>query len=173
MATPPLHRHEALRPLSREHMNGLIQARNLLRAAGDGPVAGCEAVAEFVRVWQAEVRGHFDDEERLLIPLIDDHRCRERLASEHAELRALADRCRIDPVGAGADAALLERLGTLLHDHIRWEERVLFEAIQRDHPESLAAMLHHADEIERVRPGARARRALTNDGVVGEEERAP
>ncbi|KAA0212474.1 MAG: hypothetical protein DYG94_14650, partial [Leptolyngbya sp. PLA3] len=33
---PPLLRHAALQPLSREHMSGLIQARNLRRAAGGG-----------------------------------------------------------------------------------------------------------------------------------------
>lgn len=168
--TPPLQRHAALQPLSREHMSGLIQARNLRRAAGEDRGARARAAAEFVRVWQAEITGHFDDEERLLIPLIDDPVWRERLVREHREIRALADRCRDAPPGEAAERTTLARLGSLLHDHIRWEERALFEAIQREHPDELAAMLQHAEEIERVRPGARRRRTLTRRGTDGEEE---
>ncbi|HRQ72749.1 MAG TPA: hemerythrin domain-containing protein [Phycisphaerales bacterium] len=167
--TPPLHRHAALQPLSREHMSGLIQARNLQRAAGEGRGACVRAAAEFVRVWQAEIVGHFDDEERLLVPLIDDPASRERLVREHREIRALADRCRAVAAGEGVQPEALARLGTLLHDHIRWEERALFEAIQRDHPDALAAMLDHAEEIERVRPGARRRRTFPEGGKDGKE----
>lgn len=154
-------------------MGGLIQARNLQRAAEEDGGTRARAVAEFLRVWHAEIRGHFDDEERLLIPLIADPASRERLEREHRELRAFAERCRIDPAAAGADPEFLARLGSLLHDHIRWEERVLFEAIQRDHPDALAAMLDHANEIERARPGSRRRRTLSEGGTAEEGGRTP
>ncbi|MCZ7633714.1 MAG: hemerythrin domain-containing protein [Phycisphaerales bacterium] len=154
-------------------MSGLIQARSLLRASRDGPGAGARAVEAFMRVWRAEVSEHFDDEERLLIPLISDAASRDRLLREHAEIRAVVEECGNDPVGAGRQPALLARLGSLLHDHIRWEERVLFEAIQRDHPQALTSLLGEAVEIERVRPGARRRRAIDDGGGSGVEGRTP
>jgi len=162
--TPPLKRHAALVPLSREHMSGLVQARNLQHAA-NGAVdeqTRRRAVEDFVRVWEAEIREHFDDEERLLLPLTSDAAMRERLLREHGEIRKLARRCGVgrgDPV-ASADAPTMLRLSKLLHDHIRWEEREFFEAVQREHPGALAALEHEAAAIERRRPQSRARSTL-------------
>ncbi|MCC6661399.1 MAG: hemerythrin domain-containing protein [Phycisphaerales bacterium] len=153
--TPPLKRHAALVPLSREHMNGLIQARNLQRAAGQDGAA--RAVAAFVDAWNAEIREHFDDEERLLLPLTGSPALRRRLLGEHDVLRGLAARCEADPAAIAGDPATMRRLGTLLNDHIRWEEREFFEVVQREHPGALDAMEHEAAIIERRRPGARAR----------------
>ncbi|MFO0836132.1 MAG: hemerythrin domain-containing protein [Phycisphaerales bacterium] len=162
-ATPPLKRHAALQPLSREHMGGLIQARNLQRAAELGQTDRTRAVAEFVAVWRAEIREHFDDEERLLLPLTRSEELRRRLLAEHGELRQLARKCENDPRTTASDPAMLRRLGTLLHDHIRWEERDFFEAVQRDHPEALAELVSEAGHIEARRPGSRARMSLTEE----------
>ena len=153
----PLKRHAALQPLSREHMSGLIQARNIQRAADNGARERRDAVDAFVRVWRAEIREHFDDEERLLLPVTSRPALRVRLLAEHGVLREIAGRCEREPASVASDAAEMRRLGRLLHDHIRWEERVFFESIQREHPEALARMLHEADRIERHRPGARPR----------------
>jgi len=158
--TPPLKRHRALQPLSREHMSGLIQARNLAKAADCDCDARRAAIGSFVEVWRSEIQEHFDDEERLLLPFTRDPGLRERLLIEHQKLRKVAERCAKDPEGVAADPALMVRLGSLLHDHIRWEEREYFEAIQRDYPDALASLMHEADSMERRRPGARARRTL-------------
>jgi len=158
--TPPLKRHAALQPLSREHMSGLIQARNLTRAADADLDARHGAVADFVDTWLAEIRDHFDDEERILLPLTRDAGLRTRLLNEHRSLRDLAQRCIEAPKEVADDPALLNRIGTLLHDHIRWEEREYFEAIQRDFPDALDALGHEADRIQERRSGARARRTL-------------
>src|ERR1051326_7417375 len=92
---PPLKRHPSLQPFSREHMGGLVQARNLLHAGGQPApsedqapailsVAEREAVLkQFIRVWRAELSGHFDDEERLLLPLTPSAILRDRLLAEH------------------------------------------------------------------------------------------
>lgn len=153
----PLKRHAALQPLSREHMSGLIQARNLQRAADGGAQERRDAVDAFVRVWHAEIREHFDDEERLLLPLTSRPELRDRLLTEHGVLREIAERCGREPDRLASDVAEMRRLGRLLHDHIRWEERVFFESIQREHPEALGLLLHEADRMERHRPGARPR----------------
>jgi hypothetical protein len=83
---------------------------------------------------------------------------RARLLDEHRELCALAVRCEQGDASFKEDREAIRRLGNLLHDHIRWEERVLFEAVQRDHPEALAALMQDAVQIEAERPGSRARR---------------
>lgn len=160
-STPPLKRHPALQPLSREHMNGLIQARRLTRAADtDDTELRREAVAGFVAAWHAEIREHFDDEERILLPLTGNPALRERLLKEHELLRAAARRCIEETDAVIRDSEFLRRAGAALHDHIRWEEREYFEQIQRDHPEALASLHHEADHIETRRPGARPRRSL-------------
>ncbi len=111
----------------------------------------------------AEIREHFDDEERLLLPLTRSEELRRRLLAEHGELRQLARKCENDPRTTASDPAMLRRLGTLLHDHIRWEERDFFEAVQRDHPEALAELVSEAGHIEARRPGSRARMSLTEE----------
>jgi hemerythrin-like domain-containing protein len=162
---PPLKRHAALQPLSREHMGGLVQARNLQRSASGDEEVRRRAVEAFVRVWREEISHHFDDEERLLLPLTRSGELRERLLGEHRVLREMAARCEEDPGGAAGEPAFLLRLSTLLHDHIRWEEREYFEAVQRDFPERLAGLMDEAAAIERERPGARPRHAL-DEGIA-------
>ncbi|MCC6951544.1 MAG: hemerythrin domain-containing protein [Phycisphaerales bacterium] len=158
--TPPLHRHAALVPLSREHMSGLVQARNLRRASPLDAASRRRAIEDFTRVWDTEIRAHFDDEERLLLPLTRDPALRRRLLDEHGAIRAMAEACRASAAD-GADPAMMDRLGALLHDHIRWEEREYFEAVQREHPGALAELEHEAAGIEQRRPGSRARKMLT------------
>lgn len=162
--TPPLKRHSALQPLSREHMSGLIQARNLRRAAAGDSALRARAVEDFIRVWRAEIRQHFDDEERLLLPLTDSAELRDRLLEEHRELRELAERLEREPGRIAAEPQVIDRLGTILDAHIRWEERVFFEAVQRTHPEALARLVPEAGRIEDSRPGARPRLRLDPPG---------
>ena len=138
-------------------MGGLIQARNLQRAADGPPDARRNAVREFVQLWNSEIREHFDDEERLLLPLTASAEPRDRLVSEHRVLRDLAAQCERDAAAIAQEPGLMRRIGTLLHDHIRWEERIYFEAVQRDHPEALAALINEADRVEAHRPRSRPR----------------
>ena len=141
-------------------MGGLIQARNLQRAADAPAGARRHAIDEFLRLWHSEIREHFDDEERLLLPLTSSDELRDRLLSEHRVLRDLAAGCERDPDAAAAAPETMRRLGQLLHDHIRWEERVYFETIQREHPEALAALESEAARLEEQRPGSSPRRKL-------------
>ena len=149
---PPLQRHAALAPLSRDHYTGLVQSQRLMKAADHDDVARRQAVAAFVDASDQEIAQHFADEERLLTGLIGDDD-RQRLLREHRELTEAADllrqlRKRTDP-----DAQALRQTGQRLRDHIRWEERELFERLQRDLPEDqLAALARATDEVEQSRP---------------------
>ncbi len=166
--TPPLKRHATLQPLSREHMGGLIQARSLRQAADRERAKRLLAIASFLDAWRSEIRAHFDDEERLLLPLVRSSTLRNRLLHEHADLRRLAERCEREPEAAASDKELVRELGVKLHDHIRWEEREFFETVQRDHPEELAALASEAAFIESHRPGSRARHNLSVDDAMPE-----
>jgi hypothetical protein len=151
---PPLKRHEALQPLSREHFNALCRARDLINAAD--PAQRRDALGKFVRCWNAEIAEHFDDEERLLLPLTADCNLRQRLLAEHEELKRMAAAAQL--VGPEPDPDWVKRLGQLLHDHIRWEERDLFPAVEQGLSEADHAKLADATRrIEDKREGARRR----------------
>lgn len=160
---PPLKRHLTLQPLSREHMGGLIQARNLQLAASKKTPARRRAIRGFATVWQKEIAQHFDDEERLLLPLIDDPAMRDRLLNEHHSLRLLAKQCESDPDSIAKTPDTMRNLGLSLYEHIRWEERVLFETIQRTHPAALAQLVHESERIQEQRPGSRARCKMNDE----------
>jgi hemerythrin-like domain-containing protein len=168
MIHPPLHRHPALQPLSREHYNGLRQARALAQSAEKGAQERVQAVQDFLQAWHTEIAAHFHDEERLLIPLLDESD-RQRLLNEHALLRQFAEQC----AAAGDDPppALVGQFGILLRDHIRWEERQLFEAVQRTASQpQMAAIAQETQQIEAARPGSRRRGAPTSESSQDAEK---
>lgn len=154
--TPPLKRHPALQPLSRDHYVGLVQGRHLMKAADGNAVARRAAVAAFIDAWDTEIAEHFDDEERLLGPLADEVG-RTRMHREHDQIRALVENARqrrrkIDP-----GEAWIRTLGQTLTDHIRWEERELFPAIESAAAEQLVALQPEADRIEASRHRGRGK----------------
>ncbi len=159
--TPPIKRHEALIPLSRDHYVGLVHANRMKKSATADRVARHKAIAEFLDAWKSEIEPHFRDEERLLIPLIQDESDRRRLLDEHARLREGAGRAANERKSIDPDPGFVEGLGRDLEQHIRWEERVLFNSIQ-DH--ATADQLEHLSkltaEVERAR----------NRGRIGDEQ---
>jgi len=161
---PPIERHEALAPLSRDHYSGLVLARHLIKAAAGDAVARRQAVAEFVDSWDREVAEHFADEERLLTALMADAD-RERLLAEHRALRALAERARAARRSVDPDAELVGEIGGTLERHIRWEERELFVRLQeRLTPGQLAALGAQTAPIEDTRPRRACRRGGPGPG---------
>lgn len=148
----PISRHQALAPFSRDHYVGLVQARHLIKAADKDDVSRRKALSEFVDAWDSDIAAHFRDEERLLAAVAcpeDRHRLlteHERLARLAAEAREL--RRQVDP-----DPAALRDIGESLDDHIRWEERELFNRVQSKlTPEQLQELGVQTAAIERSRP---------------------
>ncbi len=150
---PPLKRHPSLQPLSRDHYGGLVQADRLCKAAAADVEASVRrgAVADFLDAWHREIAEHFEDEERLFRDLMNEPET-AKLHEQHQALRTLAEqahdhRRQVDP---GADWC--RTLGEALRDHIRWEERELFPAIQaRATPEQLETLARHTAPIEQRR----------------------
>lgn len=145
MSNPPIKRDPALVSFSRDHHVGLSLAREL-RLAGEGRSDPIAAWSRFQQAWRDELADHFDEEERLLIPLTRDPALADRLRHEHDALRAEAR-------APQPDAAALARIGELLHDHIRWEEREYFPAVEAVLTDaSRAALARETARLEARRP---------------------
>lgn len=128
--------------LSREHYRALKIALEAKKAAHGAVAATLPAAAAAVMTaMAAELEPHFRDEEAHLLPALAAIGCSELVARTLAEHRQLRD----------AAASLAEptpgRLlyfADLLQAHVRFEERELFEAAQRDlTPAALTGLLRH------------------------------
>jgi hemerythrin-like domain-containing protein len=123
-------RHEALRPLSRQHHNGLalvVLAGRGLDKRGDRAVA--DWCARAVERFDGELANHFKAEEAVLFPAIREALGEVALVGEligeHREMERLAGELR-----RNASRETLEGFLQLLRGHIRREENELFEMIQ-------------------------------------------
>jgi len=143
-------RAEALRPLSREHLAALLTAKKLREATGLDEAAGA-----FLDFWHGDGIRHFRIEEDVLLPAWAVHAEVDRdgvarMLGDHLAIRREALR-----LEAG-DATLEEAraLGQFLHDHVRFEERELFELAQEVlSAEQLRAVAAACDVEDRHRRG--------------------
>ncbi len=124
-------RHPSLQPLSRDHHEALLQVQMLRSAAEGSPDDRRVARVRFRDLWDGWFRDHLDLEERRLSALIPAAGDVGRLRKEHGDIRSLAEQFVRGATEAGPAGALMLRLAERLHDHIRWEERQLFPAIER------------------------------------------
>lgn len=128
-------RSPALRNLSNEHHHGLVLAKRARKAAGteDAQRAWQEIRARFA----TELEPHFLAEEAGLLPALERAGAADlvqRTLAEHAALRRL-----ISENGAQSMTGFAE----LLEQHIRFEERELFEAAQQKlSPEEIGKLAH-------------------------------
>lgn len=138
-------RAEALQPLSRDHLKALVAAK-ALREAED---AGAARVA-FLDFWRDHGAHHFRVEEEVLLPQWAlyaevDRPAVSRMLEEHLAIRREALRL----VAGEGSPAELHALGDLLHDHVRFEERRLFPAIEDSlNEEELARLVPAVEEAE-------------------------
>lgn len=138
-------RAEALQPLSRDHLQALLAAK-ALREASDAEAA----TAAFLDFWRDHGAHHFRVEEEVLLPQwarfaeVDLSAVR-RMLEEHLAIRREALRL----VAEEATLEDLNALGQLLHDHVRFEERQLFPAIEESlNADQLAQLVPVVEEAE-------------------------
>lgn len=130
-------RAEALRPLSREHLVALTVAKDLREATDPSAASN-----EFLEFWREEGRNHFRAEEEVLLPVWAlhaevDRAGVDRMLAEHLEIRREVLRLEAET----ATLSQMQRLGQLLHDHVRFEERELFPRVEEDLDEVAADQL--------------------------------
>ncbi|HVK40595.1 MAG TPA: hemerythrin domain-containing protein [Candidatus Kapabacteria bacterium] len=134
-------RHRTLVPLSHDHHLGLVAAQRLKR--GDAAYRDMSVADSIAELWKSELATHFEQEERALFVLEVSSECRamiERALADHARMRELVAQA---ARGDDPDATARE-LGALLEQHIRFEERELFELMQTELGDGLDAI---ADRI--------------------------
>ena len=131
-------RSPELASLSRDHHKALEVALSLRRAT---PADVDSAVAHFLDFWTRQGEGHFATEEQLVLPALPEEdaawaQATRRVRDEHGEIRTRAAELTRAP---SVEAA--RRLGDVLHGHVRYEERQLFELLEeRLAPEALAEL---------------------------------
>lgn len=114
-------RHPALIGLSRDHHRTLALCTRILR----NPAANHAADIEHHR---EDLLRHFSQEEADFAPYwakLPDSTLKERFDTDHAALRAMLSAPQFHSEDWNTGFA------TLLRDHARFEERILFEAITR------------------------------------------
>ena len=121
--------------LSREHTQALMLALRIERelpTASDQHLA--RLYADLIGFWSAGLLPHFHAESECLLARLLRHRDDDdpqlrRLQTDHLRLEALvATMCDEDGVNPRREA--LAAFGKRLREHVRWEERELFEAAE-------------------------------------------
>lgn len=131
-------RDKHLRDLSSEHHQALALARDIRKA---GESASLDGVIQRVRsVYRNELRPHFDVEEQAILPAlakVGESALVKRTLSEHEQLEYLVEHLE--------EGDNLQQFARLLNDHVRFEERTLFEVCQEKLDQSsLAAIAVHS-----------------------------
>lgn len=140
----PIKRHEALKPLSRQHHFGLLFSWKLRK--GFSKDISLERMSKFADwFYEHEIKPHFQDEEKYLFPIMDEEdELIQRALKEHRRIRRLF-KDKKDPEKS------LHRLEEELDAHIRFEERILFNEIQKiATPEQLAKVEEIHEELEKT-----------------------
>lgn len=118
-------RNEHITPLSRDHHAGLLFSWKIKQ--GLKKKVSTDRLREYARYfWHYHLEQHFAEEENILFTQVKDSLIEKALA-EHGSLRAM-----FRQIDEHADhAALYLSLATLLDDHIRYEERMLFPFLEK------------------------------------------
>ncbi|MGW1453586.1 hemerythrin domain-containing protein [Salegentibacter agarivorans] len=138
----PIKRHEALKPLSREHHHGLLLCWKIRQGVKkEVEVARIKAYTEWFKIHYLDP--HFEAEEKHIFPVLgNEHELVKRALKEHRRLKRLFSQ------DTEVEIAL-NNIEEELDSHIRFEERVLFNEIQEvASAEQLADIEKHHNGIQ-------------------------
>lgn len=138
----PIKRHEALKPLSREHHHGLLLCWKIRQGVKkEVEVARIKAYTEWFKIHYLDP--HFEAEEEHIFPVLgNNHELVKRALKEHRRLKRLFSQ------DTEVEIAL-NNIEEELDSHIRFEERVLFNKIQEvASAEQLADIEKHHNGIQ-------------------------
>jgi iron-sulfur cluster repair protein YtfE (RIC family) len=152
-------RHAAFVGLSHDHHHTLALGLRLRQGEGALLTDGwthdpLEQIRRFQVFFEVDLRPHFAAEEKILFPAVE--RSLPALTSvvgvlcrQHREVEGLLEALK---TADGAERrGLLAKMGSLLEDHVRREERELFPACESGLPE--AVLLRLGTEIQAMREG--------------------
>ncbi len=127
-----LHRDQALQPLSRQHHQGLMVS--LLLSKGLKKNLTTKPMRDFIlQFWQDDLQKHFEIEEQYLTPIAKSYAMLEplitRMLMEHQQMLLIINR--INNEARAEQLETIKEFADKLEQHIRFEERELFEQIQQ------------------------------------------
>ncbi len=136
----PIKRHKALQPLSRQHHFGLLFSWKIRK--GFSKNIDIDRMQEYAKwFYEHEIKPHFRDEEKYLFPILEeDNELVERALKEHRRIMRLFNDIK-NPEKS------LNCLEEELDAHIRFEERILFNEIQKVATET------QLEKIEKIHNG--------------------
>ncbi|GAA4324266.1 hemerythrin domain-containing protein [Flaviaesturariibacter amylovorans] len=145
----PIKRSPQLAPLSREHHEGLLIVWKIRQGLAKG-IETARIGAYLQWAWENDLEAHFRREEEAFARFVPGEPLLARMQEEHETIEGLLH------VNAQiADPALLDEIANLLNHHIRFEERTLFPAIERQlSPEQLDALHAQLESEPRKECGA-------------------
>jgi iron-sulfur cluster repair protein YtfE (RIC family) len=127
----------AFQDLSRDHHTALLQARDIKwYFVGHEQAKSLTTLIEsFLTFWEDEALLHFREEEELLLPQLEkrDDQAEEmiqQVLSDHRWLRNRVNTLISEKEAPERAKQSLKAIGSRLHDHVRFEERVVFERFQ-------------------------------------------
>jgi iron-sulfur cluster repair protein YtfE (RIC family) len=140
-------RHPSLHPLSREHHMALMLAQGV-REGGLPKLAELlpddpqELARHVLEEFERALAPHFAREEQVLAPALEGRdpaidALLVRMRDEHRRLHELIDTVRHTHGDGDAIRSALTAFAEALIDHVRFEERELFERMQESFEESL------------------------------------
>lgn len=141
MINEPIRRHTAMQPISREHHHSLLfcwKIRTGITKSVD-PARMIKYADWFYRTY---IIPHFEEEEKYIFPILgSDSELVKRALTEHRKIKRLFEK-RNDSLTS------LTIIEETLENHIRFEERVLFNKIQEVASEEDLSMVNamHTDK---------------------------
>jgi hemerythrin-like domain-containing protein len=140
--TQPIKRSEQLAPLSREHHDGLLFAWKLRQGLNNN--TAIETLRNYCHwFWKQHIKKHFHDEEDILLMFIpSDNKLAIQLREEHDNIREL-----ILSIDHKPDTITIGLLADFISRHIRFEERILFNYLERNLSQRQLDHIHSQLEI--------------------------
>ncbi len=119
----PIKRDDFLKPLSREHHHGLLFCWKI-RSGIRKNIEISRIVAYTNWFYQNYLIPHFNFEDNFIYPVLtDSHEAIIQATEEHLSIKSLFD-------NAQNDTVILLSIAQQIENHIRFEERVIFNLIQ-------------------------------------------
>lgn len=124
----PIKRSKELVPLSRDHHEGLLLCWKIRAGLEHGVMPG-RIISYILNLFENNLEAHFREEEQYLFPLLKPNNpSRKQAEDEHNTMRKMIAAFQNESVSEKS----LRNFANYLEQHIRFEERILFNIIERD-----------------------------------------
>lgn len=164
MKTSLLKRHPSLQPLSRDHGIGLVCAQRLHKAVRASETDRLRLSEQIRVVFANLISSYLEDELTVLSPVIMDSALQKEFQQRHNNVRKLtAQLIQLNPT-QDPGLGLLSRIADALDDYVRWEEHLLFPALERtlnDAELNTLSEVTQTMEALRVRPTQKLHASVT------------